>query len=172
MLASFSINCTFQHRYICPWCFEASLKELYLNPLLLHVHWSLSLTAELHLKSPWNILFEFKVAVDLGNTCEMPSMWWELYLLPHKSIITIKTHNFRKKYMEHRKSQEINLIFGIWIFCKPIWYPRIPEWKPQSRSVCITGSRCKYFQFDGVRFSSQTGIFDGSHPRGPRPSAW
>ena len=40
--------CTFQHCYICSRWFETSLKESYLNPLLLYLRWSLSLTAELY----------------------------------------------------------------------------------------------------------------------------
>ena len=105
--------CNFQPRYICPWCSEASLKDLFesttSSPLLELDGWTV-------LKSHWNIFFAYEVEVELGNTCKMPYMWWELYSHPHGSIITRKSSYFQKVilYIENSgNSREIILIPGI-----------------------------------------------------------
>ena len=95
---------TFQHRYSCTWCFDTSMKEL-LESTIFSPSLELKFDVWTVLKSRWNVFFEFKLAVDLGNTCEMPSMWWWLYSQLHKSIITAKTHIFRK-LDQYRKSWE------------------------------------------------------------------
>ena len=116
MLVSFSITALFSLVTI----FLIVLKLLWKNHIWIHYFytftgaWVWRLNCIKKFRERGELYFEFKVAVDFGNTCEMPWMWWEL-----------KTQIMRTQIFNYSKNSYFQKIrLNIENPGKLFWFPR------------------------------------------------